>query len=264
MTEPGPDSNRIDELLVGLSLDALDSEEDVREAERLAETDPVAAAALRRYREVAAELASLHEAPPPPELKQAVMRRIGEDESPSPVSTLRRYRRTAWLMTAVAAVSLAVAVPSLTVAISQHNQSVQAEDAENAEDAARNITRMLTAPDSTVTSTEVEAADGSEDGALAVIAAGGELTVIARDLPTLSDERTYQLWSLDADGVPASAGLFDGLDGVITVSTDSSNNASPGTSSATTAVALTDEPAGGSPAPTTDPVAVLAVDGSAG
>ncbi|MGN0097123.1 MAG: anti-sigma factor domain-containing protein [Corynebacterium sp.] len=261
MTESGPDSNRIDELLVGLSLDALDSEEDVREAERLAETDPDAAAALRRYREVAAELASLHEAPPPPELKQAVMRRIGEDESPSPVSTLRRYRRTAWLMTAVAAVSLAVAVPSLTVAISQHNQSVQAEDAE---DAARNITRMLTAPDSTVTSTEVEAADGSEDGALAVIAAGGELTVIARDLPTLSDERTYQLWSLDADGVPASAGLFDGLDGVITVSTDSSNNASPGASPATTAVALTDEPAGGSPAPTTDPVAVLAVDGSAG
>lgn len=261
MTEPGPDSNRIDELLVGLSLDALDSEEDVREAERLAETDPDAAAALRRYREVAAELASLHEAPPPPELKQAVMRRIGEDESPSPVSTLRRYRRTAWLMTAVAAVSLAVAVPSLTVAISQHNQSVEAEDAE---DGARNITRMLTAPDSTVTSTEVEAADGSEDGALAVITAGGVLTVIARDLPTLSDERTYQLWSLDADGVPASAGLFDGLDGVITVSPDSSNNASPGASPATTAVALTDEPAGGSPAPTTDPVAVLAVDGSAG
>lgn len=261
MTEPGPDSNRIDELLVGLSLDALDSEEDVREAERLAETDPNAAAALRRYREVAAELASLHETPPPPELKQAVVRRIGEDESPSPVSTLRRYRRTAWLMTAVAAVSLAVAVPSLTVAISQHNQSVQAE---NAEDAARNIARMLTTPDSTVTSTEVEAADGSEDGALAVIAAGGELTVIARDLPTLSDERTYQLWSLDADGVPASAGLFDGLDGVITVSADSSNNASPGASPATTAFALTDEPAGGSPAPTTDPVAVLAVDRSAG
>ncbi|WP_420099378.1 anti-sigma factor [Corynebacterium sp.] len=255
MTEPGPDSNRIDELLAGLSLDALDSEEDVREAERLVETDPNAAAVLRRYREVAAELASLHETPPPAELKQAVMRRIGEDDTPSPVSSLRRYRRTAWLMTAVAAVSLAVAVPSLTVAISQHNQSVQAADT------TREITRMLTAPDAAVTSTEVTAAEGTESGSLAVITAGGEMAVVARDLPELADERTYQLWSLDADGVPASAGLFDGLDGVITVTT---TGVSSDMRRATSAVALTEEPAGGSPAPTTDPVAVLAITGASG
>ena len=49
---------RRDELLIGLALDALDSDADIREAEELVSSDPEAAATLRRYRAAAAELAS--------------------------------------------------------------------------------------------------------------------------------------------------------------------------------------------------------------
>ncbi|MGP9723233.1 anti-sigma factor domain-containing protein [Corynebacterium sp. AOP40-9SA-29] len=257
------DRDRTEELLVGLALDALDSAQDVREAEALAASDPDAAAALRRYREVAAQLAAVHETAPPPEVKEAVMRRLAEDgadtpDAPAapdaqvaPVTQLdgyRRSRRTAWVMTAVAAVSLAVAVPSLTVAISQHNTSVQAEDT------TREITRLLTSPDATVTSEGV--GDGTQ-GSVAVVAAGGEMTVIARDLPGVADDRVYQLWALDDAGEPASAGLFDGSDGIISVNADGVVSGGVGPA----AMAVTEEPAGGSPAPTSDPVVVLALGG---
>lgn len=260
------DRDRTDELLVGLALDALDSAQDVREAEALAASDPDAAAALRRYREVAAQLAAVHETAPPPEVKEAVMRRLagdgagGPDAPAAPVTPVtrldgyRRSRRTAWVMTAVAAVSLAVAVPSLTVAISQHNTSVQAEDT------TREITRMLTSPGASVTSERV--GDG-EEGSVAVVAAGGEMTVIARDLPGVADDRVYQLWALDDAGEPTSAGLFDGSDGVISVGGDGeSDGRTDGTGPA--AMAVTEEPAGGSPAPTSDPVVVLALGGTDG
>ncbi|WP_145942089.1 anti-sigma factor [Corynebacterium glyciniphilum] len=263
MTGPDRDRavDRTDELLVGLALDALDSAQDVREAEALAASDPDAAAALRHYREVAAQLAAVHETAPPPEVKEAVMRRLAEDGAGAPdaqaasiptVAQLRdhrRYRRTAWLMTAVAAVSLAVAVPSLMVAISQHNTSVRAEDT------TREITRMLTSPGASVASERV--GDGGQ-GSLAVVAAGGEMTVIARDLPGVDDNRVYQLWALDDAGEPTSAGLFTGSDGVISVG---GGNGTVGAGAA--AMAVTEEPAGGSSAPTSDPVVVLAVDGSA-
>lgn len=146
-------------------------------------------------------------------------------------------------MTAVAAVSLAVAVPSLTIAVSQHNRMVEAAET------SREIARIVTEPGAEVITTTTTTGSGR----LAVVTAGSERSVVARDLPDLPDGRAYQLWAIDADGEPASAGLFDGDGGLIALT-------SPPPGKETAAVAVTDEPSEGSSRPTTDPVVVLAVE----
>lgn len=253
----GPDpADRREELLIGLAINALDTDEDVREAEHLARTDEEAAATLRRYRAVAAELASAHETAPPPELKDAVMDRIGTASEPPPSLSgrQRRYQTTAWVMTAVAAVSLAVAVPAVTVAISQYNRAVEATEASGQDgdygDYAE-ISRLLTVPGTTVSSEQSDTGEGS----LALIVSGDaddDAAVIARGLPELSDDRVYQLWSLDAAGTPTSAGVMEGTEDVVVTP----SGMAMGTDSA---VAVTEEPTGGSASPTTDPLIVLAV-----
>lgn len=246
---------RKDELLIGLALDALDSDTDIREAEELVSSDPEAATALRRYRAAAAELASAYETTPPPELKKSVMRRIGNTAAPpTPLHPRQRsYRRSAWLMTAVAAVSLAVAIPAVTVAISQHNRMGESPGGPGAPDitaAYDDVTRLLTTPGTTVRSERTS--DGK--GSLALIvsdAAADDNVVIARGLPELANDRVYQLWSLDAEGSPTSAGIMD--------EGEDRTRFAVGVNVAS-AVAVTDEPAGGSDSPTTEPVVVLATE----
>jgi anti-sigma-K factor RskA len=63
----------------------------------------------------------------------------------------------------------------------------------------------------------------------------------------LGDDRTYQLWAIDG-GAPQSIGLMEPADdGSATVTV-------PFDADASSQLAITIEPAGGSPAPTTDPV----------
>ncbi|MCY1159628.1 MAG: anti-sigma factor [Citricoccus sp.] len=83
-----------------------------------------------------------------------------------------------------------------------------------------------------------------------VRAPSGETVVAARDLPAPEGERVYQLWTLEGDQAPRSAGLLDLDDGLALVRLSEVPPAA--------ALAVTLEPAGGSPAPTSDPVVVLA------
>jgi Anti-sigma-K factor rskA len=81
----------------------------------------------------------------------------------------------------------------------------------------------------------------------ALIAAGGQMAFYASQLPPLPPNRTYQLWLIRSNGQAiASAGTF---------TPDSSSHAviqlrDPSRLSAVTSMAVTDEPAGGSPQPT--------------
>jgi anti-sigma-K factor RskA len=74
----------------------------------------------------------------------------------------------------------------------------------------------------------------------------GEVLVAAQ-LPTLPAERVYQLWLIEGQGAPVSTGIFqvnrEGY-GLITLN--------PGRSIAGATLAITNEPAPGSPGPTTD------------
>ncbi|HEV2122815.1 MAG TPA: anti-sigma factor [Chloroflexota bacterium] len=94
---------------------------------------------------------------------------------------------------------------------------------------------------------------GAPGGRVALIAppenaAGQEARLVLVDLPEAPPGRTYQLW-LIAGGTPRSAGTFQGSEDVRTVSVQ-------GDPRQAQVVAVTVEPRGGSPAPTSQPILV--------
>lgn len=78
-----------------------------------------------------------------------------------------------------------------------------------------------------------------------------QLLVVARDLPPLTPEQTYQLWLIPADGAPVPAGLFQASDGLAVFQSDA-----PLPRTAYASVGVSIEPAGGSSAPT-GPIVLL-------
>jgi anti-sigma-K factor RskA len=81
----------------------------------------------------------------------------------------------------------------------------------------------------------------------------GGLVVVGSDLPSIAEDRVFQLWLIPAKGAPQPAGLFhaDPAGEFVHVSTE------PVDTSAVAAVAVTVEPRGGSKAPTTKPFIVV-------
>ncbi len=68
---------------------------------------------------------------------------------------------------------------------------------------------------------------------------------VARDLPPLSPDKTYQLWFVPAAGNPVSAAIFNTMtDGSVQAEIDV-----PGNIAMLKAAAVTTEPAGGLPQP---------------
>lgn len=88
----------------------------------------------------------------------------------------------------------------------------------------------------------------AEQGATAEVASmqGNEIVLVARNMPSVPEDRTCQIWVIKGD-VPKPSGLFQ---------PDGNGTATPITNSITKAdvIAVTVEPAGGSEQPTSDPV----------
>ena len=81
----------------------------------------------------------------------------------------------------------------------------------------------------------------------------GKGAITVNGLPPAPDGKTYQLWYVGADGIARSAGLMEAdSDGRGTRVLEGNPNDAA-------AVGMTVEPAGGSQAPTTDPLVVLAL-----
>lgn len=81
----------------------------------------------------------------------------------------------------------------------------------------------------------------------------GQAAITVAGLPPAPEGKTYQLWFVGADEIARSAGLLTpSEDGRGSMLLDGDPNSAA-------AVGLTLEPAGGSPAPTTDPLVVLAL-----
>jgi len=90
-------------------------------------------------------------------------------------------------------------------------------------------------------------AKGAEAGSATYAASCNAVTVDVTGLPELPDDRTYQLWAIAGDQVRSVTLLADASEGNQQVYTAVTQ---PGES----AMAISLEPAGGSPAPTTDPL----------
>ena len=220
---------------------ALDALPDAERAEFEAHLETCRACTdeVARFAAAAARLGAATATAPPDSLRSAV---LGQVRSTSQLAVLdpagsSRFGSPAgtWLLAAAAALLL---VLSGGVALSQHNRaSLLAE--QNAQ-----LSAVLAAPDA-VTGRD----DPASPAALTVVTsrALNRAVVVVRDLPQLESDQTYQMWWIDQQG-PHSAGLM---------------RAPPPNEAAAVVVeadqdaqqfAITLEPAGGSNAPTTEPV----------
>lgn len=247
MTAHAPDDDATRDLIGAWALDAVDDDERAAVEELLAR-DPQAAREARSLRETAGVLAAAAARPVPPEVRAATLAAVARTpQVPTvPAGTVgvtdlaaaraRRRPRTRWVAVAAAAAAVVLAVP-VTVAVQQ------AQRAAVVEARLSTIERLLQAPDA-----RLVAGDVAGGGSVVAVVTGDEALVSASDVADPGDDSVYQLWVL-RDGAPRSAGLASVTAGGFELLTSEYRDGD--------ALAVTVEPAGGSPAPTTDPVVVL-------
>jgi anti-sigma-K factor RskA len=184
--------------------------------------------------------------PPPPGFRERLMAEVAQTRQlPPVVSTLEaaRARKSVsrsrhWVMSAaasVAAVVIGLGAWGLTQDSGSEGLSVNA------------IAAIQTAPDAQTVKTD----PGPVTATLTMSRSAGGMVFMAHGLKDAGDKRTYQVWLLGPGSAVTSMGTFD---------SDGKDNTTrlfqgPGEANA---LAVTEEPAGGSERPTTRPV--LAMD----
>jgi anti-sigma-K factor RskA len=240
MTAPQDD---ILDLLTAYALDALEPEEITR-LHRLLDEQPELRATLAELHITANQLPyGLPEAEPPPELRQRVLDYATGRAERAPAEAARLPGRLrGWLfglggLAAVAVVAAAIGwgqVAGLQRDLTQTRMELVSAR-ENLATAQAVIARLE---------------GDSGQGAMVRTTAGG--TVFVVKLPQLQAGRIYQLWRIQGKNKPADAGLFS-IDqqgyGVFDLASGQQLQAGD-------TMAVTDEPDGGSPQPTTSPLIV--------
>jgi anti-sigma-K factor RskA len=219
--------------LVGLYVvDALDDDERGAFEEHLAGCAACSAEVVE-FRSTTSRLSELMAENPPPALRSAIMDRVGGVRQASPVESLAEARRrrtpVRWVAPALAAAAAVIAV-ALGIGWSATHRTLDRE---------QSVTAVLTAPDAA--SVPLSGAPGTMR--VVYSPSRGESVVVADGLADLPADETYQLWFIDADGNPSSAGIFRTDDGRAT-------KVVTGTPADAAAVGVTKEPAGGSKTPT--------------
>jgi anti-sigma-K factor RskA len=260
MSEGQNDCERLQELLPAYSVGAL-SEEEAREVELLLTRCPDAAADARAYARIARAMHAV--APtqmPPAALRDQIMKEAAlasafmaqsraptalppsKRSGPAPAPPAKR-RATVW----IAAVGAAAALLLLTNVYWIAQVDSMRRDA----DAREALLAQIAAPDARYV--DLMSPDGARAYArVAWMPGGGAAVLRGEGLPPLPPDRTYQLWLIGADGVPVSAGVFQSdADGDALLIFEPSAPLNE-----IAAIGISTEPAGGSPAPTTDPMAV--------
>lgn len=260
-------NHAVAELLPAYALDALD-EDDRRTVEAHLASCAACRDELAALRESTAALALTAPAlQPPPELRARVLARATGRAVASPPAGLRAVptgaasgprsgRAWQWL----AAASLVIAAASGAVLLNTTSDRAALRDALARADAAlAEQSLALAERDSLlarVLGPEVEIATLTATDAVPSLRlfrdrSRDALVLAARRLPPASAGRTYQLWGIGADGQPVGLGTFNtGPDGTAIVVLNVPREARYGVS------AVTEEPAGGSAAPTTTPFLV--------
>ncbi|GHF47326.1 anti-sigma-K factor RskA [Amycolatopsis bartoniae] len=227
-------------LLTGAyAMDALD-ELERRQFERHLAECPSCTQEVAELRATTARLGLAVSQPPPPALKSRVLAQVAETRQDPPLTLGRTSRR--WgtrLMAVAAAVAVAVAAGLGVLAVRTADQLTTARS-ELAQSQAQQtaIAELLSAPDLR--------AVPSRNGSVMVSQRLNRGLLLATGMPATPPGKAYQAWAI-AGGTPRSIGLFggtpllfDGLQGV-------------------QQIAMTVEPAGGSPQPTTTPIAWFGV-----
>ncbi|MCA1655227.1 MAG: anti-sigma factor [Pseudonocardiaceae bacterium] len=228
------------------ALDAVSDGERVEFERHLAECESCAQE-VAELRDTATRLALVAAQDPPPELKSRVRTQIRTVRQLPPETTVvpmrRRDRRTfALRLSTVAAAVLLVAAVALGVVVARQNQELNQTRAQAAE-----ISELLRAGDARVLTL-----DEGENGAMTVAMSrsANRMLLLTKDLPNPPEGRDFQVWK-GQDGEMTSAGFLNPDDGNAFLAVTGIGAADQ--------VAVTVEPDGGSPQPTTLPP-VMSVD----
>jgi anti-sigma-K factor RskA len=200
---------------------------------------------------------------PPPALREKLLRRVRAEDAairpaPAPAPSRRIARTPAWIGAAAAAMVAAVAgsVATYTYVGARHTAEVAALlarlDRQGAQiveltrkvEEARGAIRLASAPGVRIADLSGQAERASSSARVFWDPEGASWRLYARQLPRPEPGRTYQLWLITATE-KISAGTFEG--GVDEAIGSASLPASAGP---IVAMAVTSEPAGGSPQPT--------------
>lgn len=234
------------------AVDALPPDERDRFEEHLAACEPCRLE-VRELQATAARLGSAGPAEPPPALKGAVMDEIRRTRQeppltlPGPADTEQRTSPSPpspWYqqVLAPAAAILVLVVIGLTAVIANLNGRLDELEAR-----AVPVADVLTAPDAI---TVAQAGPGGSQMRLVASPTRGEGVLLVDGMDRAPTDRVYQLWLL-RDGEASPAGLLQ-VD-----ERGRGTHVMTGDMSDVSAVALTIEPAGGSPQPTSDPITVM-------
>ena len=191
-------------------------------------------------RATAALLGASESIEPPPALRDAVLAAAAatRQDRPAPRAGRRATHRLERMLPAAAAVLL-VGTLGLGGALAVNSQRL---------DEARTQASQL---EETLDRLTVESSvDVPTGGQVRMVRGDGAAVVQLVDVTPPASGRTYQLWLVPAAGAPAPAGLL--TDGNASAYVDALGDAS--------AVAVTEEPAGGSDQPSNEPFAILALD----
>ncbi|MFD7574853.1 anti-sigma factor domain-containing protein [Streptomyces sp. NPDC059810] len=233
------------------ALDALDPEEHEAVRRHLAEC-PSCAQEVLEFSETAVRLGLAVAVTPTAALRTGVLERIATVRQEPPATRAVRAPRgrrglRRWSHWALAA-CLAGAVGLGGIAAWQHGLAEDArQETTRARQANDAVAEVLAAPDARVSTSRLE---GGAVGTVVVSASLDRAVFAASGMAPPPAGKVYQLW-YDDEGTMRSAGLMDpGATAEATLLDGPVDRAS--------GVGVTVEPAGGSPSPTSAPVAVLA------
>lgn len=232
------------------AVDALDPDERAA-VERHLDACPACRDEVRELRETAARLAATTAVTPPDRLRARVMAEIGGVRQIPPVTrpaapTPRSRRRSASPFAAPSARLPWLAAAAMFVAAVVLG-ALLLDAREQSDGRSDRIAAVVTAPDARTALAESGAARATVIESRYLDRA----VVVAAGLPDPGPEHDYQVWFM-ADGSVRSAGLL----GDAAAGTRTSGLVADGLGDATR-IGVTREPAGGSPAPTTEPMLLV-------
>ncbi len=227
------------------ALGVLEGSERAEIQAHLDEGCPVCVPAVRRASELVGRVAlASPEAVPPAALRRKLLATIQAQQP-------KRLRLPVWSWAVAAALAIACLVLGAGIRernrelaqLSRLNDELQDRDA-----TYRRALAILSAPGTRSVALAAVAPASPQVNAYWNEIAG--LVLTGRHMPALPPNRTYQLWVVPKKGNPVSAGTFEpGAQGLaLLISRPAAKPAEAA------ALAITDEPAGGRPQPTTKPI----------